>query len=144
MVLELSAPGLGGQRYGGLLLAPDPAAAWVDESLGIVPWRRLPDLDLPPIAILDGLRFDPADTTGGPGFAASALWAAGARSSLLTRWPLTGAPREPMLNDVQLGEGPLFARVATSQRGYLEAMREQGETEREHPRYWAMWLPFEE
>lgn len=142
-VLEVGVTGLGGQRFGGLLLAPDADSPWVDESLGLLPWRRLPELSLPPIAILDGTRFDPSDTAGGPAFAASALWAAGARTAVLTRWPVGSVPRDPMLSDIQLGEGPMFVRMAMSQRGYLQAMRAGEDPDREHPRHWAMWMVFE-
>lgn len=136
---ELSLGGAGVGDLGGLVLAPDPAAAFGDERAGVLPWPRLASWELPPELILDRTRFDPAG--GGALQAGTAAFLGGARSVLLTRWPLPDAARE-----AQLGEDPGAlldpAVLGAVQRAWIAAAASGGSEAARHPRAWAAWLLF--
>ncbi|RKY20420.1 MAG: hypothetical protein DRQ55_07740 [Planctomycetota bacterium] len=137
-VLEASVTALGGGRLAGVVLSPDPHAARGDARAGVLPWRRLAQLDLPPLLILDRSRFDPTDARHGLASAAAAT--AGAEWTLLSRWPLPAAVRERQLASVAQawGQGidPASA-LAAAQRAWLEAAGQAGRSDLEHPRIWA-------
>jgi hypothetical protein len=142
--LQLSLPGAGGGRLGGLLFAPAEGTPWGDETAGFLPWHRCAQLALPPQVVLDGTRFDPADARHGPGYAASALLAH-AREALFTRWPPPGAVRDGMVRHVhaELAAGrTLSEALAAAQRSWLDTAEASGETPATHPRMWAAWLPW--
>ncbi len=142
--LQLSVPGAGGGRLGGLLFAPAPGSPFHDEAAGFLPWHRFTQMALPPQVILDSTRFDPGDQKFGPGYAASALLSH-ASEVLFTRWPMPGPVRDAMVAHLQAeresGKG-LPEALAAVQRSWLATVRESGDLAASHPRLWAAWLPY--
>ncbi len=163
-VFELDAPAVGGDRLGGVLLAPDrPMAAAntpdeqvtaqtplpsYDETVGFVPWHRLAELELPATLIMPRARFEPGDPRFGPCHAATAVMRSADRV-LLTRWPMPRLPRLMIQSSVaeQLEAGvPLGDALMFAQRSYLTYVEQQvppeAQAQLSHPRLWAGWLAF--
>ncbi len=145
-VVELSVPGVGGDRLGGLLLAPDASAPRGDAAAGLLPWRRLAGSPIGADVVLDRTRFDPSDVRHGAAHAAAALVAGGARQVLLTRWPLPDTLRDGMLERLQAGADgsrPLWSLIGHAQRLFVAGAEGEGLVDRTHPLFWAGWLPFD-
>ena len=145
-VVELSVPGFGGGRLAGLLLAPDPDLARVDEAAGFLSWRRIAESSLKAGVILDRTRFDPGLAQHGAALAASAWLSAGVKQVLMTRWPLPEPVRASMIGLVERGADgsrSLAQLIGEAQRFFLDGAEKAGVVDRTYPLFWAGWLPFD-
>jgi len=145
-LVEVTAPGFGGGRLGGLLLAPAPGAARGDAAAGFLPWHRLAEVPIAADLLLDGTRFIPDDPLHGPQHAATAAFTGGARQLALLRWPLPTPLQWGMVDRIEhLADGTrtLAELVCHSQRLYIAGAEQAGEIDRTHPRVWAGWLVFD-
>jgi tetratricopeptide (TPR) repeat protein len=137
LVLEASVTALGGGRLAGLLVSPDELAARGDARVGVVPWHRVAELELPPVLILDRSRFDPGSAEG---MALAAAATARAEWTLLSRWPLPAPVRERQLQTVAEAlaqELDPASALATAQRAWLAAADRSGRVDLANPRLWA-------